>query len=237
MNDIPYNSVDIIVTSPPYNIGVNYSGYDDNRNDYWEWSKEWVQKLESILKPNGSFFLNLGSKPSNAAFPMEFIVSVARECFDVQNAIHWIKSISVNGESYGHFKPINSKRYLNDCHEYVFHLTKKKETELNRLAIGVPFKDKSNIKRWKSNKEDKRCGGNVWFIPYDTVQATKFHPATFPLELPLRCIKLHGYDKNTVVLDPFVGCGTTSVACRQLGIKNFIGIDISEKYIKYCENE
>jgi len=108
-------------------------------------------ELRRILKPDGSFFLNFNDGSDNPFFAFEVAVSMKR-LFQLQNTIHWIKSISIEREgetnSFGHFKPINSKRYLNDCHEYVFHFTSEGKTKLDRLAIGVPYADKSNIKRW-----------------------------------------------------------------------------------------
>ena len=89
--------------------------------------------------------------------------------------------------SRGHFKPISSQRFLNDCHEYIFHFTKSGRVEIDRLALGVPYQDKSNIARWShTSGRDRRCRGNTWFIPYETIQSRQKerpHPATFPVEL------------------------------------------------------
>jgi site-specific DNA-methyltransferase (adenine-specific) len=107
--------------------------------------------------------------------------------------------------------------------------------KLDRLAIGVPFKDKSNIAR-RGHPQDLRCRGNTWFIPYDTVQskAEKFHhPSTFPVALPRWCIRLHGRP-NAVVLDPFMGTGTTMVAA-QLADARGIGIDIDASYVTVAQ--
>jgi len=90
----------------------------------------------------------------------------------------WVKNIN-SDFSIGHFKPIRSKRYLNDLQEYIFHFIKKGKVKLDKLAIGVSFQDKLNIKRWKSNKEDKRDRGNVWFIPYDTIRKEDLSPWFF----------------------------------------------------------
>ncbi|MNT56683.1 Modification methylase DpnIIB [compost metagenome] len=94
----------------------------------------------------------------------------------------------------------------------------------------MPFKDKSNIGRW-GHARDKRCAGNVWFIPYKTVnsKAEKFnHPAGFPIELAERCIKLHGIE-DAIVLDPFLGAGSTLVAAARLGCEG-IGFEIDPVY-------
>jgi site-specific DNA-methyltransferase (adenine-specific) len=136
----------------------------------------------------------------------------------------------------GHYKPINSKLYLNNLHEYIFHFTKNKDVTIDKLAIGVPYADKGNIKRWKNVKADVRDRGNIWYIPYDTVQEQKEHPAMFPNKLPEMCIKLHGYNENTIVLDPFLGAGTTCIVAKRLGCK-YIGFDIDEKYIKLAKSK
>ncbi len=102
---------------------------------------------------------------------------------------------------------------------------------LDRLAIGVPFKDKSNIAR-RGHARDLRCRGNTWFIPYDTVQskAQKFHhPGTFPVLLPSWCIRLHGRP-NPVVLDPFMGTGTTMVAAMRENAHG-IGMEVDPAYV------
>ena len=117
----------------------------------------------------------------------------------------------------------------NNCHEYIFHFTKNKEVELDKLAIGVPYADKGNITRWKSVKGDVRDRGNVWYIPYETVKEEKEHPAAFPKKLPEMRIKLHGYNKDTAVLDPFLGSGSTLIACEKTG-RICYGMEISEAY-------
>ncbi len=120
-------------------------------------------------------------------------------------------------------------------HEHIFHLTLHNDVELDRLAIGMPFQDKTNIAR-RGHDRDLRCRGNTWFIPYSTVKskAQKFnHPGTFPIELPLWCIYLHGA-AHSVVFDPFVGTGTTLVAARLAGARG-IGVDIDPAYIETAQ--
>ena len=137
--------------------------------------------------------------------------------------------------SFGHFKPINSPRFLNDCHEYVFHFTKSGRVELNRLALGVPYQDKSNIARWRHTQgDDLRCRGNTWFVPYETIQSREKerpHPATFPVQLAEWCIKLHGASRVRSMLDPFLGIGNSAVAAQRCGVKKFIGFEIDETYL------
>ncbi len=238
-------SVDVVVTSPPYNLGIQYSGYEDDqpREAYLNWIDRWAAVVREAMAEDGSLFLNIGSKPRDPWVPFE-VLGVMRKHFRLQNVIHWIKSIAILKEEVGnypgivgdivvgHYKPINSGRYLNDCQEYIFHLTKHGDTRLDRLAVGVPYQDQSNITRWKNGSHGVHCRGNTWFIPYDTIRdhdKQRPHPASFPVELPRRCIRLHGLERIRLVLDPFLGIGTTALACRDLG-KDFVGFEISQGY-------
>lgn len=240
-------SVDVIVTSPPYNINKNYRSYVDKkeRNEYLSWLSEIARTSYNILKNEASFFLNVSGAPSDSLLPLEVAKAFFDSGYKLQNTIHWIKSISIEKEdiaktgsfspsknvSLGHFKPIISERFLNDFHEYIFHFTKDGDVKLDKLAIGVPYQDKTNIGRWKSSKEDKRDRGNVWFIPYQTIRKERPHPAIFPERLPYLCIKLHGIKKGMLVYDPFMGIGNTALACIQLDV-NFIGTEIDYGYIQ-----
>ncbi len=244
MRELPAASVDLVVTSPPYNLGIDYRSYDDTapREAYLEWCTGWAAEVRRVLREDGSFFLNLGGSPSNPLLPHQLLLSLATpELFQLQNTFHWIKSITVETTnsktiSAGHFKPINSKRYVNDCHEYVFHLTKSGEVLLDRRAAGVPYADKSNIRRWKhTGGSDLRCRGNTWFIPYQTInsrQNQRPHPASFPPALVEQCLKLHGRGRETVLLDPFLGIGSSALAAQALEIATFIGFEIDADYIK-----
>ena len=244
MRQLEPESIDIVVTSPPYNLGIRYSSYrdDQHREAYLAWSVQWAEQVKRVLKPRGSFFLNIGAAPSNPLLPFEITDALTHDgLFVLQNSIHWIKAISIELEdgtvlSKGPFKPINSERFINDCHEHVFHFTKEGKTRLDRLSIGVPYADKSNIARWGHTRgKDKRCGGNTWFIPYETIRdraTQRPHPATFPSELAERCIRLHGVTDETVMLDPFVGIGSAAVAAKNCRIRRFIGFDLDAQYLQ-----
>jgi site-specific DNA-methyltransferase (adenine-specific) len=236
MAKLTAETVDLIVTSPPYNLGVRYATYADSqdRQSYLDWCADWAVQVRRILKPAGSFFLNIGAAPSNPMLPHE-IVFKFRELFVLQNTIHWVKSIAIERRSHGHFKPIKSARFLNDCHEYIFHFTRDGRVEIDRLALGVPYQDKSNIARWShTSGKDLRCRGNTWFIPYETIQSREKerpHPATFPVQLAQWCIKLHGIRRVERMLDPFLGIGNSAVAARDCGVKKFVGFEIDENYL------
>ena len=263
---LPDESIDVVVTSPPYNLGIRYGKFSDtqNRELYLNWCGEWAGQIRRVLKSNGSFFLNGGSAPSNPMLPHQIAIEL-RDLFVLQNTIHWIKSIAIEDRcsrrpagdamgkdqtrhrsashseaataihSHGHFKPISSKRFVNDCHEYIFHFTKTGRVGIDRLSLGVPYQDKSNIARWRHTRgSDLRCRGNTWFIPYETIQSREKerpHPATFPVQLAEWCIKLHGLPQVETMLDPFLGIGNSAIAAQRCGVKKFIGIEIDETYL------
>jgi len=240
------SSVDLVVTSPPYNLGIAYKSFKDTapREEFLHWCRCWATEVKRVMADDASFFLNIGASPSNPLLPHQLILYLTdgvEPLFTLQNTFHWIKSITVetpSGDtiSAGHFKPINSKRYVNDCHEYVFHLTKKGNVELDRRAAGVPYVHKSNITRWgHTGGADLRCRGNTWFIPYETIQSRENerpHPATFPVALVGQCILLHGKGTATRMLDPFLGIGTSAVAALRMGVKNFSGIELDAQYLE-----
>jgi site-specific DNA-methyltransferase (adenine-specific) len=238
-------SVDVVVTSPPYNLGTRYHSHSDDapRADYLAWCDTWAAAVQRALAPAGSFFLNVGGKPRDPYVPFD-VLTVMRGHFVLQNVFHWVKSIAIMRDEVGdypgleadvvvgHYKPINSPRFVNDCHEYVFHLTHRGDVALDRLAVGVPYRDKSNVGRWKSAVRDRHCRGNTWFLPYPTIlrrARDRPHPATFPPSLPERCIRLHGLRRVRLVLDPFMGLGSTAAACARLGV-SCIGFEIDPRY-------
>jgi len=234
---LPAESIDVCVTSPPYNIGIAYKTYQDSlpRQAYLDWLGEVGRAIHRVLAPGGSFFLNVGGTAKDPWITTDAARAMG-DAFVLQNHITWVKSLSIGDDTVGHFKPISSPRFLNQNHEAIFHFTKSGEVAIDRLAIGVPFKDKSNIARW-GHARDRRCGGNVWFIPYETVKskAQKFdHPAGFPIALPLRCIRMHGL-AHPRVLDPFLGAGTTLVAAEQLGAEG-IGFEMDAEYAARAAN-
>ena len=251
MNLMPAGTIDVIVTSPPYNIGKLSTTYDDTvpRNGYLAWMGEVADASARVLADDGSFYLNVGGSLKDPWIPMNVAMQFRTRGFVLQNMIHWIKSIALpkedmgrfynagipdNGVAVGHYKPINSHRFHNNCHEFIFHFTKTGDVPIDRLANGVPYQDKSNVHRWVKKKQDIRDRGNTWFIPYETIREERPHPATFPIQLPVMCIRDHGIDRCRIVMDPFMGIGSTAVAAVRLGIP-FIGFEIDEGYIRIAE--
>jgi site-specific DNA-methyltransferase (adenine-specific) len=279
MLKLPSNSVDIVVTSPPYNLDIKYNEYNDNKpkEEYLEWLNEVFKAVKHCLKDDGHFYLNVGYSNIDPFVGMD-VAQVARKHFILQNNITWVKSISINDVTTGHFKPINSNRFSNPTWEHLFHFTKTGEVYCDKLSIGVPYMDDNNIDKesrmkgrmvkklgyknqhdfnknsTKEEKDDlnievynklkdkpvnlKRCKGNTWFIPYDTINNRNkhrgSHPATFPIKLVEDCIKFSGLTSG-VILDPFMGSGTTAIGGIKQGL-DYIGFDIDQDYINFAED-
>ena len=238
MKNMDAESVDICVTSPPYNLNINYGTYQDNqpRENYLSWLNDVFVEVKRVLKPNGHFFLNVGYSNIDPWVGMD-VANVARSQFVLQNNITWVKSIYVDGKTSGHFKPINSKRFSNPTWEHLFHFTKSGTVEVDKLAVGVPYEWKSNIERF-DQAGDLRGRGNTWFVPYDTIANRKKHrgnhPATVPVSLVEMCIKFSGV-KSGLLLDPFMGSGTSAIAALSQGI-NYIGFEIDSDYFMFAND-
>jgi site-specific DNA-methyltransferase (adenine-specific) len=230
-------SIDCIVTSPHYNIGTDYGDFKDDqpREEYLLQMATLAVAIRRCLKPNGSLFLNVSGKPTDPWIPHD-VANAFRHELVLQNEIHWIKSVTVGEETVGQFKPLNSPRFLNDTHEFIFHFTRTGQVPLDRMAIGVPHTDPSNRKRWASAKEHGlHCRGNCWLIPYKTRQAKGLHPCAFPETLPSWCLHLHGLPPREFrdgfnLCDPFSGLGATAVVAAYYGL-NFCGFDLNADYL------
>jgi site-specific DNA-methyltransferase (adenine-specific) len=225
-NVLPTRKFDCCVTSPPYkNSGENDVGY----------SAFHMHNLTRNLRErlHGPLWLNFG----DLAGQMERAPMTANTFnpdFSWIQTIIWVKSL----EGKGQFTPIGGEKRFNSTHEYIYLMVPQSWTNkyrLDRLAIGVPYTDKANIKRFKHDV-DLRCPGTVWFIPYETVQKgeEKGHPHRFPVELPRRCLMATKMSSDPWVLDPFAGSGTTMVAAKELGI-NSVGYEMDESMISVIQ--
>ena len=234
----------VVVTSPPYNRHVPYRSYADARprEDYLAWMRRLGEVVAGVLADDGAFFLNVGGSPSDPWLPWDVAREVGRS-FVLQNVLHWIKSIAIErgpgGTSdapvaFGHYKPLVSGRYVHGAHEYIFQFTHRGDVPIDRLAVGVPYQDRSNVHRWRRPASELRCRGNTWFLPYATIRSRERdrpHPATFPTELPEWCVRLHGLRRTRQVVDPFVGIGSSAVAAARLGV-DFVGFDLDAGYLE-----
>lgn len=208
---LPDSSIDLIVTSPPYK---KQDGFSLNL------MKDVAHGCYRVAKQNTLCFINFGHLAYTKNRPFEVANRFVQAGFNWVDTITWVKT---------QFSPVQGEKRLNNVTEFIFMFSKGVDYTLNRLAIGVPYADKSNVGRYSD--VDMRCGGNIWIMPYETIQRKeqKSHPDRFPLELPLRCIRLANIPSGAVVLDPFMGSGTTAVAAVQEG-KQFLGFELNEDY-------
>jgi site-specific DNA-methyltransferase (adenine-specific) len=212
MSDMTAESIDLIITSPPYKTS---DGYDPTE------IKKTFEQCYRILKKDSLFFMNFGHLAEDKFRPFA-ACQLAMDCgFKLNETVTWVKN---------HYKPIQGKRRVNNLTEFIFVLVKGKMPILNRVAIGIPYVDKSNAARFNKGL-NLHCAGNVWYIDYPTITKSeqKPHNDRFPLELPERCIKLCGYNVSTV-LDPYCGSGTTCLAAKNLG-KDYVGIDCNPSHV------
>lgn len=245
LKTLPEKSFYCIITSPPYNIGKDYGKQVNDkkpREEYIQWIEDVFLECKRILTDDGSLFVNVGYSNIDPWISMD-VAQTLRKFLVLQNQITWVKNISIDENSYGHFKPINSKRFMNVTNEHIYHFTKDGNQPIERLAIGVPYVYKCNLTSRtdkKKVKADVRCRGNTWFIPYETIQSNKKerggHPASYPIELASMCIKLcMGNEKKGQVLDPFIGSGTTLIAAKRLGLTG-TGIDINHEFLQFARS-
>ena len=236
MPRMPARSYDVVVTSPPYNLKIKYGTYRDNLpyKDYLSWTDRWVREAARVLDDDGSLFVVVADLPRNLNLSDD-VSRVARRHLVLQNRIVWVKSIHVRGRTHGHHRPTTSPRYLDVTHETILHFTRRGDVPLDRHAegVGVPYTDPRNETRYK-HRNKLRCAGTPWHIPSKTIcggRGSWGHPATFPVGVPSRCIRLHGLRPHLRVLDPFAGVGSTGVAAKRLDVECTL-IELDEEY---CE--
>jgi site-specific DNA-methyltransferase (adenine-specific) len=227
MKQLPLNFIDLVVTSPPYNVGIDYDVYNDNKDwvEYWGWSKKWIKEVYRVLKEDGRFCLNvlvemgINDNKERISPLVEFYNILRSVGFRVNGLPMWTDRHRVKYTAWGSWMSASAP-YIYCPFEVVIIAYKGGWKKLTKGEDSIT----------KNNFMMGCCG--VWNIPTDTRQLTK---ANFPLKLPEVCIELLSY-KNDIVLDPFAGAGTTLVAAKRLERK-YLGFEISEKYCKVAEEE
>lgn len=234
--------VDSYVTSPPYNVGCDYDVYFDkqSRSDYLADMRVLARLANERSHKNTVFWLQMGPNRQDPSLPFEVLDMFSHEGWRLVNQIVWLKSgtfpqLDGSEASFGHFRPIQSPTILHRCWEWVFMLVRgeKNDVKLDKLALGVPYKDISNVARF-NHAQDIRCRGDVWYVPYSTTQK-QAHPCAFPVALAENCLKLQGLEPNSLVMDPFCGTGATLRAAGGLGHRA-IGCDLSHAYLEVAQN-
>lgn len=137
MDAQPEQSIDCVITSPPYNLDIKYGSYQDDlpRESYLKWLSDVALSTKRVLKDQGHLFLNVGYSNTDPWVAMD-VAQVFRQHFELQNNFTWVKHILVDGKTRGIYKPISSHRYASATTESIFHFTKDGNVPVDRLAIG-----------------------------------------------------------------------------------------------------
>jgi DNA modification methylase len=255
LKGIESGSVDLVVTSPPYNCRKNYGDFDDMMPWplYYEWMRKILDEVYRVLVIGGVVAVNVPGvvrwqadhKYSHTWSDFDSLYKTHRngekvtgkgriepvgfQIFEMmrQNDSHvrepivWVKGSDGNAICSDYRMGCDSDPYMRPAHEFILLGSKGRWFHRGgtgrRGAEAVPFMDETK---------------DVWFIPPERNQK---HPAIFPVELPLRLIRLFTHAEDAIILDPFMGLGTTGVAAMQCK-KNFIGIELNKKFFKAAEN-
>lgn len=214
------NSIDLIVTSPPYNVDIQYNSHHDDLSytDYLEFSQKWMSRCFDWLKEDGRFCLNVpldknkGGQQSVGAD----ITTIAKKIgFQYHSTVIWNEGNISRRTAWGSWKSASAPFVIAPV-ELILILYKKNWKKLSGSKV-------SDIER----DEFMQWTNGMWTFNGESKKRTG-HPAPFPLELPKRCIKMFSYVGDTV-LDPFSGSGSTIISAA-LNKRKGIGIDIDKKY-------
>jgi len=226
---IPDNSLDIIITSPPYNVNLGsnkikkdkYDTYDDNMpyEDYLNWMDKLFMECYRVLKCGGRVAINIGDG-SNGSIPThaDFIIRMRDKAnFIPMTTIIWDKRQIGCSTSWGSYSSPSCPSFPTQF-EFILIMAKDtKHHEGNKGKITV------------DGKEFQRNSRALWdFLPETRMMKEFGHPACFPEELPRRLLQQLTYEDD-IVLDPFNGVGTTCTVAKQLN-RRYIGIEMSKKY-------
>lgn len=227
MKELPDNSIHLMITSPPYNVTKEY---DENLSfqEYLSLLKRVFKETYRVLIIGGRACINVANLGRKPYLPLSDYISkmMIDIGFNMRGEIIWNKSASASPSTAWGSWMSASNPTLRDIHEYILVFSKgnykrsleKEEREYRKNTIS-----KENFMEWTKS---------VWVMNAESAKKVG-HPAPFPIELPRRLIELYTYT-NDVVLDPFIGSGTTGIAALRLK-RNFVGYDVSREYVKLSE--
>ncbi len=227
---IPPDSIDLIVTSPPYNVDIHYESFRDDipYERYLEFTKKWLRKALRLVKPDGRMCLNIPLDKSKGRREEGFqsvyadILAIAKEVgWKYFSTIIWNESNISRRTAWGSWRSASAP-YVIAPVEVIVVLYRNRWKKTSGSGI-------SDITR----EEFIEWTNGIWTFSGESRKKIG-HPAPFPLELPKRCIKLFSF-VGDVVLDPFLGSGTTLIACALLSRRG-IGVEINRNYCELAKN-
>ncbi len=228
IKQLPDKSVDVIVTSPPYWKGFEYEAYFNSYKQYLDWCEVWLNECKRVLKPNGTFYLNVINDSEITIRAFELMEIATRKImFKLHDTIIWYRYNQ---------QPANTPRQLTNQCEYIFML--------RHTSANIELHKEEAYNKNPHIFETKNVG-NVWHIPFNSGKKSvtgfgrketksKFGHSGFPLELPETCILLSSNEGDTV-LDLFMGSGKTAAAALRNG-RNYLGFEISSEYCAIANN-
>ena len=245
MKSLPDGCMDLLVTSPPYNVNVSYDVYDDGRSmdDYWVFTRQWLSESLRILKDDGRVAinvpieLNVQERGGRILFNAEFWMMMKEVGFKFFGMVDLTEDSPhrVRQTAWGSWMSASCPYIYNpkECIILAYKKTNKKLTKGESQWKGVPTEveqpDGTIKNKMVYQDEDKKDFMNLvfgrWEYFADTKSLTK---ATFSMDIPVKAIKILSY-KNDIVFDPFMGSGTSAVAAETLG-RRWLGVELSLNY-------
>ncbi|BAI61698.1 putative DNA methylase [Methanocella paludicola SANAE] len=219
MDELPDNSVHLMVTSPPYNVGKEYD--DDLTLDEYRALLFCVwEEVYRVLVPGGRVCLNVANLGRKPYLPLHAFMAedLLKAGFLMRGEVIWNKaSAAGTSTAWGSWQSAKNPT-LRDVHEYILVFSKQSYSR-------TPGDKRSTI----TKEEFLEYTKSVWSFGSESAKKIG-HPAPYPVELPSRCIKLYTFEGD-VVLDPFIGSGTTAVAAKMLD-RHYVGYEVDEEYVE-----
>lgn len=223
MEELPDNSVHLMVTSPPYNVGKEYDE-DFTLKEYLRFLKRVWKEVYRVLVPGGRACINIANLGRKPYIPLHTFV--VRDVIDLgfltRGEIIWNKASSASPSTAWGSWLSASNPTLRDVHEYILVFSK------DTFRREPPERRRNTVSREEFLEGTK----SVWTFPAVSAKQVG-HPAPFPVELPYRCIQLYTFEQE-VVLDPFMGSGQTAIAAVKTN-RHYIGYDTNEEYVQLAE--